>query len=124
MCCGTIFQGANGEVLLDMRLWRPCANCRRMESSKMAAATIAADNSDDNSSSSSVAFGDIRSSGNIFADNSGAIDFANVQSAVVTSNVSFQKGTLLRANVNGSNSCNGKSSVDGAVAASFVPTEL
>jgi len=28
VCCGTIFVGANGEVMLDANLWRPCITCR------------------------------------------------------------------------------------------------
>lgn len=33
MCCGTIFVGANGEAMIDARLWHPCASCRPLTSS-------------------------------------------------------------------------------------------
>jgi hypothetical protein len=51
VCCGTIFSGANGEVLLDMRLWRPCVRCRRMASGSLPEPdeTAADNNSDDGS---------------------------------------------------------------------------
>lgn len=28
VCCGTIFVGAAGEVMIDARFWHPCASCR------------------------------------------------------------------------------------------------
>ena len=28
VCCGTIFKGTNGEVLLDLSLLKPCSNCK------------------------------------------------------------------------------------------------
>lgn len=29
ICCGTIFTGPNGELLLDANLWRPCGRCSK-----------------------------------------------------------------------------------------------
>lgn len=29
VCCGTVFKGPFGQVILDPRLWRPCSNCKK-----------------------------------------------------------------------------------------------
>lgn len=52
VCCGTVFVGANGEAMIDARLWHPCATCRPLSlvSAASPAPSIIHDLSDDNAS--------------------------------------------------------------------------
>jgi len=39
VCCGVIFKGPRGEVVIDMSLMHPCKSCKRMDESVAAAAS-------------------------------------------------------------------------------------